>query len=147
MGGVSGPTPVAAEAAPAGSGAGGSLLPTGSVDVGTEGAPTAHPTSSSTASSGAMCRQSVTEANAKHVDLRVPQAAAQHVEFVEIIGPTDVHAEVVAVVHLDALNVRHDAMQRELGAAAVRIGMRRERARLQHVQAGFDHGLGRAVRR
>ena len=47
----------------------------------------------------------VTKANPEHVDLRGPQPAAQHVEFVEVFRWSDVDAMVVAVVDLYALDV------------------------------------------
>lgn len=47
----------------------------------------------------------VTEANPEDINLRHTQAAAQHVQLIEIIGRADVDTVIVAIVDLDALNV------------------------------------------
>lgn len=66
----------------------------------------AHAVSSDSANRQTSCRRSVvTEADAEYVDLRCTQAAAEHVQLVEIVGGSDVNAMVVAVVNLDTLDV------------------------------------------
>ena len=89
-----------------GSGVGGSTTTGSGAGSGAGGgACVAHPSSSDAASSDAMRARSVTEADAQYVDLRRAQAAAQHIEFIEVISRTNVDAMVVAVVDLDALDV------------------------------------------
>ena len=61
--------------------------------------------SDSASSSDAMRALVVTEPDTQYIDLRSAQAAAQQVQFVEILGRADVDAVVVAVIDLDALDV------------------------------------------
>ena len=68
----------------------------------------------------------VTQANPEYVNLCSTQAASEHIEFVEVVGWPDVNPVVVAVVELDALNVRLDTLQRELGTTPVRVLVCRE---------------------
>lgn len=52
----------------------------------------------------------VTQTNPENVDLGGTQATAQHVQFVKIIGRANVHAVIILIIDLYALNVRLDAM-------------------------------------
>lgn len=64
-----------------------------------------HAASSSSAVKEKSDRSLVTETDAEDVDLRDTQATAQHIEFVEIVRGPDIHAVVISVVDLDALDV------------------------------------------
>jgi len=63
-----------------------------------------------TSHQGVRRRYLVTESNAQHIDLGRTQPAAQHIELIEVIGRANVHPMKVAVVHLDTLNMRFDAL-------------------------------------
>ena len=50
-------------------------------------------------------RELVTETDTEDVNLRNTQATTQHIQFVEILRRSDIHAVVVPVVDLHALNM------------------------------------------
>ena len=50
-------------------------------------------------------RALVTDPNAEDVDLRNTQAAAQKVQFVEVLDGPDIYTVIIPVVNLDALDV------------------------------------------
>lgn len=52
----------------------------------------------------------VTEANPENIDLRGAQTAAQHIQFVQIVGRANIHAMVISIVDLYALDVRLDTV-------------------------------------
>ena len=72
--------------------------------TGSSGGAPAHAASASAKSARIRWRL-VTEPDAQHVDLRRTQAAAQHVEFVEVFGRPDIDAVVITIVDHDALDV------------------------------------------
>ena len=116
----------------------GSGPPTGSGGV-------AQAASNDSARRKTVVRALITEPYTKNIYLGCAQAAAQHVQFIEIVGRTNVDAVVIAVIDLDALGYRFDPVQREFSAAAIGIGVRRKRTSLQNVEARLDHGLWRDI--
>lgn len=87
-----------------GGGAGACSATLGSVSTAGSGG-VAHAASSARAQIAANRFRLVTEPDTQDVDLRGAQPAAQHVEFVQVLGRADVDTVVVAVVYLDALDV------------------------------------------
>lgn len=61
--------------------------------------------SSSSATKTKCARALITETDAEDVNLRDAQATAKHIEFVEVVRGPDIHAVVVPVIDLDALDV------------------------------------------
>ena len=91
-----------------GSGAGGgagSTRFTVTGGAGPSGAVVAQPASANAARKKQLRMILVTDPNAKYVYFCATQTAAQHVEFVKIVGRSYVNAVVVLVINLDALNV------------------------------------------
>jgi hypothetical protein len=66
-----------------------------------------------------LCRRLFTEPDAYDVDLRGAQAAAQDVEFFEVVRRTDAYAVIRLVVDRYALDRRFDTLQGEFGTAPV----------------------------
>lgn len=92
--------------------AGGAIASTGCVGTSTSGSgagPVAQAASNravaTPAPQRAIPRTLVTEANPEDIDFRGPEAAAQHVQFIQIVGRADVDAVVVSIIDLDALNM------------------------------------------
>jgi len=73
--------------------------------VGSSGAVVAQPVSANAARKKQLRTMLVTDPNAKYVYFCATQTAAQHVEFIKVVGRSYVNAVVVLVINLDALNV------------------------------------------
>ena len=66
--------------------------------------------SSASARQQKVARRLVTEPDSKNVDLGFTQTTTQHVQLVEVLSRADVHAMIIAVVNLDALRYRLNAV-------------------------------------
>lgn len=88
-----------------GGGGAGSTRSTVTGGAGSSGAVVVQAVSANAATRKQLRRMLVTDPNAKYVNFRGTQSAAQHVEFVKIVGRPYVNAMVVLVIYFDTLNV------------------------------------------
>ena len=65
----------------------------------------AHAASAVSARTAIVCEALVTEPDAQYIDLRDAQAAAQHIEFVEVISRANAYAMISPFVNRNALNL------------------------------------------